>query len=96
LGFQRVLNILKYLDPLLIPIIIADIGTNLKNEHTSVFSWVTHKEKKDWLLYDLDHQKLIVTRDVQFYEHFFPYANRKNPLSYLPVQSKSLQAQDLC
>jgi len=51
--------------------------------------------KKGWLLYDLHNQKLIGTRDIQFYEHVFPYADRMSPLSCLPVQSKNLQAQDL-
>lgn len=29
--------------------------------------------KKGWLLYDLEHHKLLVSRDVKFYEKIFPF-----------------------
>ena len=42
--------------------------------------------KKGWLLYDLDNQKLIISRDVRFHKHIFPYVELISLMSYLPVQ----------
>jgi len=46
--------------------------------------------KKGWLLFDLEHQKLLVSRDAKFYEKVFPFIDQASQFELPKVQPHTL------
>ena len=50
-------------------------GINLQVVVGNVFSWDILLEKKGWKVFDVETKQLFVSRDVQFFEHEYPFIN---------------------
>ena len=68
----------RFLGVYVLPNIDQNRMTNLLHEAGNAFLWVIHMVKKEWKLYDLEMHEIIVSRDVLFYKHIYPFSLHQN------------------